>query len=88
MKTGNNIAAVLLALVTAMAFQPVLAEEHTERETAGSEVEQSSRKRAADANREAVDGATRSILEATRLDLDIRLIDRTSPTLARAAGDD
>ena len=53
-----------------------------------SDVEALSRERAAEANRKAVDEAAAAILEATRLDLDIQMIGRTSPSVARAAESD
>jgi hypothetical protein len=79
--------ALLLTMAGLLVFNPAVADEPAPRETPKTETvdtDLSNRELASKANKAAADQAARSVIEATRLDLDIRLI---GPTSVRIAGD-
>lgn len=75
------------ALAALLACQPSVAERPADEEV-DREVASASREHAADANRQAVHEAVSAVLEANRLDLDIRMIGRSSATVAQVIGND
>lgn len=87
MKHASHRRIAPLTLAALLACQPSIAERPANEEV-DREVASASREHAAHANRQAVREAVSAVLEANRLDLDIRMIGRNSPTVAQAIGSD
>jgi hypothetical protein len=82
----NAISTSFLALgLGVLAAPAIAADDDTVATTMSTSTDRNSRENAKAANEAAVNEAVNAVIEATRLDLDIRLIGRTSVTVA--AGD-
>ncbi len=87
MKSNPAAIAALLLFAATTSTAPALADDrqgYEANDTSPAQIEEASREHAKQANETAVEDAARAIEADTRLDLDIRLIGRTS---VRIAGD-